>query len=159
MRRAALIVVVLMALDGSAAARSPVGASNAPPGNSGVDQYLETVPDAGGGRPAGSGGASHQTPLATTTQRALRDLGADGRAVQRLAETTAPAAKPSGPKPNGPPSMPGTHVDEPRGPVAAVVEHAVANSDSGGLGIALPVLLALTAIGAPVFVLLRHRRA
>ena len=66
----------------------------APPGNSGVDEYLEVVPGAGGDKPASSGGSgSSQTPsaaLGSKTATQLEQLGADGKKAAQLAAAGAP---------------------------------------------------------------------
>jgi hypothetical protein len=61
MRRVAIALVVLLAVPASAEAS---GRTLAPPGNSGVGQYVEVVPTVGGGRPSNtvhpvSGTAGH----------------------------------------------------------------------------------------------------
>lgn len=79
----------------------------APPGNSGVNQYLESVPTARGGRPSntiqppggpttpsGGGGASSGGGggnVSVSTQHALVRQGRDGRAVIAVTRATAPA--------------------------------------------------------------------
>jgi hypothetical protein len=67
------------------------GKTHAPPGNSGVDEYLEVVPEGGGNRPASGGGGRSAQPLSRKQQNALRAYGRDGKAVARLARSTAPA--------------------------------------------------------------------
>src|SRR5207245_928625 len=73
--------------------------TNAPPGNSGVGEYLETVPGAGGNTPIGKhgGGRSNATlgrggALSPAAQRALDALGPDGKAAAGVAQQTAPGA-------------------------------------------------------------------
>src|SRR3954447_233623 len=66
--------------------------THAPPGNSGVDEYLEVVPDGGGNRPArqlkgGPGGHA----LGGQTRSKLRSYGQDGQSVSHLADTTSTA--------------------------------------------------------------------
>lgn len=68
----------------------------APPGTSGLDQYCESLPGAGGTNShhhggGGGGGAKH---VSNTTSKALKSKGADGAAVLSLAQTgsaTVPA--------------------------------------------------------------------
>jgi hypothetical protein len=89
---------------------SAIGQRAPPQGNSGVSQYLEVVPTAGGGRPSGTlhggggpgspsisdptGGNHSGSPLrgvvAPATRGALRHLGPEGRGVLALAAATAP---------------------------------------------------------------------
>src|SRR3954470_1588618 len=88
----AFVALVLLApLPAAATAQAPQ--TNAPPGNSAIDEYLETVPSATGNerpRPPGSkGGPSVLTP----SQRAkLERLGPDGKALVAAVEATAPPA-------------------------------------------------------------------
>lgn len=62
-----------------------------PPGNSGANEYVESVPTAGGSNATGnvieSGGGS---ALAPGTQSALARQGRDGRATAAVANETAP---------------------------------------------------------------------
>ena len=63
MRRFALALIAVLALPASAAAKGGT-TTIAPPGNSGVSQYVETVPTAHGGQPTssvhkGGGGSGH----------------------------------------------------------------------------------------------------
>src|SRR4051794_3128072 len=68
--------------------------SNAPPGNSGIDQYLESVPSSSGDRPSTGGGEDKQgSSLPPRTSARLRALGKDGEAVDRLSATTRAKAK------------------------------------------------------------------
>ncbi len=66
-----------------------------PPGNSGANEYVESVPTAAGNNSTGnvieSGGAG-PSPLAPSTQSALASQGRDGRAAAALANATAPAS-------------------------------------------------------------------
>ena len=70
----------------------------APPGNSGVDEYKETIPTSRGNRPTDSvpgGGGGGGGGLSQGAQRSLDRLGADGQAVADLAKRPAPPkAKP-----------------------------------------------------------------
>jgi hypothetical protein len=67
----------------------------APPGTSGLDQYCESLPGAGGTnshhKGGGGGGAKH---VSNTTSKALKSKGADGAAVLSLTQSgsaTVPA--------------------------------------------------------------------
>src|SRR3954452_19153689 len=124
---------------------------NAPPGNSGVDEYFETVPGSGGNTAPGHGpgGGSRLSP---SVRRELARGGAEGRAVLKLAESTSPPAshregrriKPAGSSarsgaPGGSPTGdPGSH-QRPSG-VGQVhaVREALGGSDEGGMGLVLP---------------------
>ena len=106
MRRVAIALALLLALPASAEASKTI----APPGNSGVGQYVETVPTAGGGRPTSTvhpgggavghpggpggtssgGGAGGGSAITPSTQHALAAQGPAGVAAAALAEATAP---------------------------------------------------------------------
>ncbi len=116
-RRVAIALAILFAVPASAEASSR---TLAPPGNSGVGQYVETVPTAGGGRPTntvhpgggtvghpgGPGGTSSgggtggggsgrggggDGAIPASTQHALAAQGPAGVAAAALAEATAPS--------------------------------------------------------------------
>ena len=74
------------------------GHHSVPPGNSGLDQYTENIPGAGGNHPTGGGGSHHQggggggngsavSPGVTNT---LNSQGAAGQGAASLATATAP---------------------------------------------------------------------
>jgi hypothetical protein len=132
--------------------------TTAPPGNSGVDQYLEVVPTAGGSRPAnGKSGA----PLPRRLQRALDDQGADGRALRRITEATAPAAarrtsrKPRDSVEAGRPGA--LSASRPSSVLSSAVGALHTGSAAGGMGLLLPLLLIGSAAAAGVVALLRRR--
>ena len=129
----------------------------APPGNSGVDEYLETVPTAEGNRPSrsaaerrerGGGGA-----LSREARRGLEAQGPDGRRAAALAEATAPRR----PSREGAGASGLADAGDGQGAVGSVLER-VAGADDGGMGAALPILLVLTLAGGIAGLLLRRRR-
>ena len=138
--------------------------TNAPPGNSGIDEYLETVPSASGDRPAGGGGAGRTGQdtrrLPAVVAGALRGRGADGRAVEDLVRSSPGAARGgrgdelAGAKPSGP-------IAEPRGdsPLSSVARAVGGGDDAGGMGAVLPAILlgALAALAAILVVRLGRR--
>lgn len=139
---------------------SPAGAAQvSPPGNSGVNQYSETLPGAGGDQPssdAGSGSAAANggSSLSPEAQRALQDQGPAGAAVADLASKTAPRVPNSGAQgdrdssnSSGGDSAIGAGVDQ------------LAGNDASGMGIALPIILLLTLIGAAAIFAMRRRNA
>ena len=161
MRRAVigLFVVVLLALPVSAVAKLR---TIAPPGNSGVSQYQEDVPTAKGNRPTDTivpgggshgGGASGGT-ISTSTLRALDKQGSAGRKAAALAEATAPGSAP--PAKSGGANTSGNSGSS---PVTSVVKALTGSSSSGGLGPLLPIILAVSLLGAAALALLRRRRA
>jgi hypothetical protein len=109
MRRSIIALVAVLAFPAAAAAK---GHSHtiAPPGDSGVQQYVETIPTAHGGQPSnqvhhhgGSGGATGTTggggsaggtgggsSISPATQQALASQGTAGQAAAALALATAP---------------------------------------------------------------------
>ncbi len=102
MRRVLLPLAVALAAALPVAAPVHAQQVNAPPGLSGVDEYLETVPGAGGAeRPGGGGGengapaegeveAKTEAAIPADTVRELQRRGEDGARVARLAATNAP---------------------------------------------------------------------
>ncbi len=105
MRRVFLSLLIL-ALAGGPVASSSAQQVNAPPGLSGVDEYLETVPGAGGAERPGGGNGPHGGPgrpatpgqsadrlesvLPAKSREALGKAGKDGEAVKRLVAANAP---------------------------------------------------------------------
>jgi len=111
MRRFALGLIAILALPASAAAKGHTH-TIAPPGDSGVQQYVETIPTARGGQPTSSvhrggsgsghsrgggggsgasgGGSGGGSAISPSTQRALDSQGADGRAAAAVLSATAP---------------------------------------------------------------------
>lgn len=123
---------------------------NAPPGNSGVDEYLETVPGATGDRPSGS---TERSRLPPSARDELAREGADGRAAAELAERgagtqdDATKATPSEALKRGKADGGGT---------VGTLGRAVSGSDEG-MGVWLPLLLLVSAAGALAAVLFQRR--
>ena len=161
-RRVSILAACALALALPAAAGAQE--TNAPPGNSGIDEYLETVPSASGNRPAPPGGGPRTGQgagrLPAVVEDALRDRGGDGRAVADLVRSAGddrrgrPRDEIAGAKPSGP-------VAEPHGdsPLSSVVRAVGGQDGSGGMGAALPAILlgALAALAAVVVVRLGRR--
>jgi hypothetical protein len=151
MRRLSLLVgcLVLAALPADAAAVS----EHAPPGNSGIDEYVESIPEIGGDRPTqhipSEGGAAR---LSRRARRALAAYGSAGSAAANLAGATAPAKRRPGPREA---RRAGDAGSQP----ASALRRAVTGSGQGGMGIALPIILVLTALVAGWVALARRRRA
>lgn len=170
-----LVALVLSALlaPSAAAKHTPL----APPGNSGIGQYVEIIPTASGSRPTrtihrqggarGSaaagvgqgGGPGGNSGVSGATAHALSADGPAGTAAANLAQATAP------PRVTAqhrhvlvrvfPPSAP---VSGAPSPVRSVLGALAGSSSSGGLGLLLPVLLILALLGAGALALARHRR-
>ena len=154
----AICVGLLASLSSAALAQD----TNAPPGNSGVDQYLETVPEAGGNRPASDRNSSQ---LPAGTAKRLRAAGSDGQAVANLVASSGPhsAKKPSAGSPEeraqvrrARPRSDATAA-RPRKVPATIAAPTLGGSGSGGMGLLLPLLLGLSTVAALLFVLHRRR--
>jgi hypothetical protein len=125
-----------------------------PPGLSGANQYKETLPGAGGDEPTselGAKGASPAQALGHENAARLEALGADGRSAARLAAEGVPrVGAGAGSKASGhvasTESSPGSSSS-----VSQVLGQVTGASDSGGMGLLLPLLIAMTAIAATAF--------
>jgi hypothetical protein len=141
----------------------------APPGNSGVDQYFETVPGAGGNvgvRPPPPPPAPTPTSTSTSTagpgtpgrgsggqaQTTHARFGADGRAAAAVAAAT----RPSVPVGSAPGAGGFTPPPRPTGALSPLLT-VLGGSDQGGLGIVFPVALAAALAGAVLVLALRRR--
>lgn len=138
----------------------------APPGNSGVDEYLETVPGADGNRPARGqdGGTGNRDSVDAGTRKQLESAGDDGRAAADLAAAgsasddagstgTGGSDSGSGSKSGGRQVDPTASAD----PVVPAVISRTVSGDEGGMGTALPLILGATLLAAVAFVLGRRR--
>lgn len=136
----ALVLIALLAVPSAAAARS--GSTNAPAGNSAIDEYLETVPSATGDRvPGGAGGGL------TAEQRArLQQLGPDGKILADAIDATGPKSTKSAP----------AIVATGRAPLAATLDVAAGR---GGMGLWLPAILIASLLAIVTLVALRRRSA
>jgi hypothetical protein len=147
--RALLAIALALSLPASAAQAQ---SSNAPPGNSGIDQYLESVPSSSGNRPATGAGSGNSGALPPRTSRKLRQLGEDGVAVERLSATTRAKAK------RRKLVAEGTGAAG-RAPLPSVGRAISGSADGGdGMGAALPVILVLTLVGGIAALVLRRRQ-
>jgi hypothetical protein len=161
-RRAAAITAALVLCAAAPAAADTI----APPGNSGVDQYMEVVPSAKG--PSAPG--TQQRALSSTVKRKLQSHGAEGRQLAQIVKTTAPAqpatTKRSQPK-RGATGPAVTHqaasrpAPVPRGasPLASVAKAIGDGSGSGGMGPVLPLLLVVSTTVLAALALWRRRSA
>jgi hypothetical protein len=152
--------LAFLLLTGVASAQQQV----APPGTSGVDEYLETIPSAEGNRralPPSSGGDDEPTgggggALKRSERRELEQLGADGRRAAALAEATTPAdavAAPGGSRPD--PAVRGIGRDGDGDGVASALTNSIGGD--GGMGVLLPILLVVSALVAAGIGLARVR--
>jgi len=145
-----LVALALLALPGAAGAQSPQ--TNAPPGNSAIDEYLETVPGATGNQRPGTprSGDSAAGALTAAERARLERLGPDGKALADAVDATAPAA--SKPKTDTP-----APAAEGRSPLSGVLDAAVGRDGGDGMGALLPAILLATLLGVVALVVMRRR--
>jgi cobalamin biosynthesis Mg chelatase CobN len=166
-----IVAAAILALPSAALAQRVV-----PPGNSAANQYTETFPTAKG--PAATrkrGKQRHRSPAEALGPRKARRLaseGPQGRELAAVVAATAPsAAQPGGARGAG--SEPGSHsgsdprsgsvsrgdaVDDSSG-LGEVVSQATGSSDTGGMGIALPLLILAAFVASAVYLWRRRRLA
>jgi hypothetical protein len=153
----------------------------APPGNSGIGQYVENIPTASGGQPTSTvhpgshgsalippggsgGGPDGGSAVSAATARALASQGSDGRAAANLARTTAPQPS-SRKRPTvgtagaGQPG-PGIPVAGRGGssPASSVFKALTGSAAGAGLGPILPAVLIVSLVGVTGLALRRRRR-
>jgi hypothetical protein len=129
----------------------------APPGKSGADQYFETIPNpAGNAAPPSSGGTNGSSAALGRSGRAgaarLSHLGKDGRSAAALAAATAPSS--AGSVRHGAQATAGS---QGKSPFSGITD-ALAGTDSGGLGVVLPLLLGTSLILGLALIISRARR-
>jgi hypothetical protein len=139
-----------------------------PSGNSGANEYIETLPNASGqGRaeghtpssthPASSGTSSVGSPvLPTPVASSLARRGHDGRATARFARATGPSGArhrdlPTSVSVGGPKPPAGSSA------VSSVLGSLTGLSGGGGLGAALPIMLVLIAVWIAGLTIRRRR--
>lgn len=156
--RVSLVLVLAALVDcGPALAGGKV---YAPPGKAGTSEYSEIVPSAGGNvRPPADGGGNatgaqiSKLGAGAAGVRKLTKLGKNGAAAAKFAEQTAPAVQPA--KRRRPATGAGNRVTPvlraTNASAVTAVTRLVGGSDSGGIGLALPLLLAFS-LGAAVAV-------
>lgn len=152
------VAIAIFALPGAAGAQRVV-----PPGNSAVTQYTQTFPTGGGNSAARHRG--HRSPakvLGAATARRMQATGPTGSAAANLAAATAPGATRAG-GPNATQATPGALPRAPHGAMPAgssglrkVLAQATGSSDSGELGLLLPLLILAAVSGSAVY-FWRHR--
>ncbi|MDQ6744630.1 MAG: hypothetical protein M3Z27_01200 [Actinomycetota bacterium] len=178
----ALLLIGASALPAQAATRKV-----APPGNSGINQYVESIPTAHGNQPTntvhpngggtggpggggaaggsggfggGPGGGGSSGALPAATLKALAAHGRDGAAAAALAAGTVPGGATV--RGHGPHTGPGGGGASPTGsgssPLGAVAKAFIGSTGGGGLEVLLPVILAVAALGIAMIALARRRR-
>lgn len=163
-RRHAAILLSFLLL----AAGAPVaGAATtvAPPGQSAIDEYLETIPSDGGNTAAG-GSAGKPTPAAgvrstavvpARTLLALRSRGADGRAAASLAVAAAPPPAARRGLGSSAPGVIAVKGERAGGGALSTLTSAVTGTKGGGSGALLPILLILIVLAGVGVGVLRRR--
>jgi hypothetical protein len=162
--RSALILTLALALiaPATAGAQQP-GERTAPPGNSAIDEYVETVPGSTGARPPRrpSGGTdAPASTLAPKQRQALEAQGEDGKALAALVDATGPDPAPERPQAGRTATSAGTsvptsaaisqlaHPDEHAdSPLKTTLTAALAPNDAGGLGVFFPLILLASLLG------------
>jgi hypothetical protein len=140
-----------------------------------VDEYVETIPSAGGNKPSVPRGPNRRGPDGQIGPKARADLerlGSDGRAVVQLAELTGNTGHTDGgPSASGARSesdgsgrsadqglIAGAGRDEGLSPVEALIKPIVAPAP-GGMGPALPLLMVSAALIGAGAAVRRSRRS
>jgi hypothetical protein len=155
------LAALALLLPSVAAAQAPE--TNAPPGNSAIDEYLETVPDAtGNGRPRPRHEGGGESGVLTAAQRRELDkLGPDGRQLAAVVDATGPArARGTPARSGGGAAVPSTGEvagAQARSPLRAALASAVGPSDGEGMGALLPVVLLAGLLGVTAIAVLRRR--
>jgi hypothetical protein len=146
----ASVALVLMAAPPGAIAQQP--ATNAPPGNSAIDEYLETVPGATGNqRPRPPSDGSAPGPLTPAQRARLEGLGPDGKALVSVVEATSPARTSTRQRPTAPADAHG------RSPLGAVIGAAGGHDGGAGMGFVLPAILLASLLAIVALVVARRR--
>jgi hypothetical protein len=164
------LLTLALVIPTAAAAQGP--ATLAPPGNSGVSQYLEVVPTDNGSRPSSSQGPAGGG-LTPSQRRTLDGLGPSGRTLAAVVAATSPEPASGGhssavaqprsadtgtsrpaTQPAAAPSASGV-----RSPLSSIASAAV-GSGGGGMGWLLPAVLVVTTLAFVVrgFVVWRRGR-
>lgn len=139
------LALVLLVLPAGAWAQ----ATNAPPGNSAIDEYLETVPVAGGSRAPHRPDPKPGSSILTPAQRGvLERYGAEGRQLAHVVDSSAPRSQQRDPLPEA----------DGRRPLPTVVQTTLGVSGGGGLGF-LRLLIVVGALLATVAALAMRRRS
>jgi hypothetical protein len=175
MRLGAASTLVVLCLLAPASAHAQM--TNAPPGNSAVDQYLETIPVADGDQSTAETKPGARGPVLTKpTRQALSAQGADGQRLLGITEasgspladrvvatgasggTDAPSPGPAARKPSGAPFAASSRADAPS--ISSVLADAFTNGvgEAGGMGVALPILFGAIAAWGIAASLSRKRR-
>jgi hypothetical protein len=176
-----ILPIVLLVLALPAAAIGKPRRTVAPPGVSGISQYVEVVPSAAGPTPprGGAGASGPGSPLTASQSRYLNGLGPDGRTLAAVVDATAPQtlgvpvqgrsvtpARPAGGTGAGPSGVAQPHgnlpatanlpLDPTSSPVSMILGAA---GGGGGPGVLLPGFLLVSALAAGALAVRRRRTA
>jgi hypothetical protein len=154
-----LVTLAVLALAGPAPALAQSAKTNAPPGNSAIDEYLESIPSADGNTPTQDVAGRAPRALAGAAGRALRTAGPDGRRLEQIVTATAPKkALKAAEQPAAAPPAAVAADTKGRSPLSSVADAVLTGSGGGsGMGAAFPVLLIVLAAGTLVLGLRRRR--
>jgi hypothetical protein len=161
------------------------GHHSVPPGNSGLDQYTENIPGAGGNHPTGGGGSHHPggggggsgSSVSPGVTHTLDSQGPAGQGAANLAAATAPDVGGNAPAGHGGKSGGSANAKGGSGTTAsgaasggnaasggsgsgvdAIAAELTGSGVDNGMGIFLPIILGAALIGALGLVALRLRR-
>ena len=187
-----IALIAALAIPSAAAAKSHHSGGGtktvAPPGVSGVQQYVETIPTAHGGQPSnsihrhhsgggggatgggggatggGGGGTGSTGAVPASTQQALASQGAAGQAAAALAVATAPNSG-RGNSGRGGAGGPGVSQSVSNvshaassSPLSAIFKTLTGSSSGGGMGALLPIILVACLLGFTAIAVARRRR-
>lgn len=130
----------------------------APPGNSALDEYLQTVPGPSGDKRLGKPRAE----LSPSARQRLERRGKNGKALAAIVEGTSERPR-TPPRESATPAIAGVVGSPPpravvgSPPPRAVADAATGDVDGDGLGLLLPGLLLSSALGIAALVILRRR--
>jgi hypothetical protein len=135
--------------------------------NSGIDQYEENLPGAGGDRSTGGGGTGSGGSGDGSAGSGL-DAGSAGFGSSLRAEEAGAGGRSGGQQPGADSNAGSRHgLDDDVSSVSAQQGPGLGNSvgtventsDGGGMGIALPIILGASLVGALAFLVARRLRA
>jgi hypothetical protein len=148
-----LVALLLIALPSAALAQTPQ--TNAPPGNSAIDEYLETVPGATGNQRPRSGGDPADATLTPAQRARVARRGPAGTALADAVDATAPAPSRAGESQREPAIEPDAAPG--RSPLSEVLDAATGDDGGNGMGFVLPAILLVTLLGVIALVVARRR--
>lgn len=163
-RSLTMLAILVLVLPTAAAARSR---TIAPPGDSSVSQYLETVPTSAGPSPTSSPG-DQRGALTPGQRQALARSGADGQTLAAVVAATSPPPAGASGGTSGATGAASTHGAAAGGrlPPVVLARHsagspvasiAAAVGGGGGMGIFLPAVMLALLVGIVARAVVRSR--